>query len=93
MDQNVYLVSETRLRTYSKANLQLPKDYCHSAQITSVTAVGQNLAIGDINGKITLIYDYFVQNIKNQRFQSVLEWHTGPVLALASNGQYIYSGG
>jgi len=59
MDQNVFLISDTRLRTYSKNNLQSHKDYTHSSKISSVTSVGQNLAIGDINGKIKLIYDYF----------------------------------
>jgi WD40 repeat protein len=52
------------------------------------------LIVGDEKGKITLLYDYLNQGkSKKNKIQSVLEWHTGPILALCSNGQYIYSAG
>ena len=51
------------------------------------------LVIGDENGKITLLYNYFNQSNTNNQMSSVLEWHTGPVTALCSSGRYIYSAG
>lgn len=57
-------------------------------------SIDKMLVVGDEKGKITLLYDYFnEQKGKKNQFNSVLEWHTGPVLALCSNGQYIYSAG
>lgn len=52
------------------------------------------VVIGDRKGKLTLLYNYLSEGRSNQnQFSSVLEWHTGPVLALCSNGNYIYSAG
>lgn len=33
------------------------------------------------------------QQNNNKVYSSILEWHTGPVLALCSNGRYLYSAG
>lgn len=75
----------------------------HEENITAVCIVGDILAVGDSRGKITLIYNYFnnkknsnMGNTKNGNYSNcvtVLEWHTGPVLSLCSNGSYLYSAG
>lgn len=56
-----------------------------------MTNIDNILVIGDERGKIYLLHNYLQG--KGKCYETVLEWHTGPVLALCSYGRHLYSAG